>query len=218
MITTVVFDVGETLVDETRHWGEWADWMGIPRLTFFAVLGGVIAGGQHHRAVFERLRPGFDVAAAEAARARQGWRYAFQPADFYADAAPCLAALKAAGLRVGLAGNQPEAAESALAALAMPVDFIGSSAGWGVEKPSTAFFAKVAEAAGATPAQIAYVGDRIDNDVGPARAAGMTAVFLRRGPWAYLQAPAPGAADADIILDSLAALPEAINARNARNG
>jgi hypothetical protein len=27
-VTTVVFDVGETLVDETRHWGEWADWMG----------------------------------------------------------------------------------------------------------------------------------------------------------------------------------------------
>ncbi len=35
----VVFDVGETLVDETRYWDEWADWLGVPRFTFFAVLG-----------------------------------------------------------------------------------------------------------------------------------------------------------------------------------
>ena len=66
MITTVVFDVGETLVDETRHWGEWADWMGVPRLTFFAVLGAVIDRGLPHRQVFELLQPGLDY--AEAAR------------------------------------------------------------------------------------------------------------------------------------------------------
>ena len=30
-IEAVVFDVGETLVDETRPWGEWADHLGIPR-------------------------------------------------------------------------------------------------------------------------------------------------------------------------------------------
>ena len=28
-ITTVLFDVGETLVDEIRHGGEWADWLGV---------------------------------------------------------------------------------------------------------------------------------------------------------------------------------------------
>ena len=38
-VRAVVFDLGETLVDETRVWGEWADTLGIPRLTFFAVLG-----------------------------------------------------------------------------------------------------------------------------------------------------------------------------------
>ena len=41
----VVFDVGETLVDETRVWSTWADVVGIPRLTFMAVLGAVIARG-----------------------------------------------------------------------------------------------------------------------------------------------------------------------------
>ena len=43
MIEAVVLDVGETLVDETREYGTWADWLGIPRHTFSAVFGAVIA-------------------------------------------------------------------------------------------------------------------------------------------------------------------------------
>jgi FMN phosphatase YigB (HAD superfamily) len=41
----------------------------------------------------------------------------------------------------------------------------------------------VLKATGAAPAQIAYVGDRLDNDVEPARAAGMHPVFIPRGIW-----------------------------------
>jgi FMN phosphatase YigB (HAD superfamily) len=29
VIDAVVFDVGETLVDETREYGTWADWLGV---------------------------------------------------------------------------------------------------------------------------------------------------------------------------------------------
>jgi hypothetical protein len=43
VIDAVVFDVGETLVDETREYGNWADWLGVPRHTFSAVFGAVIA-------------------------------------------------------------------------------------------------------------------------------------------------------------------------------
>ena len=66
-VRAVVFDVGETLVDETRVWGQWADWLGVPRLTFFAALGAIIERGGSHREVFELFQPGIDV-AAEAAR------------------------------------------------------------------------------------------------------------------------------------------------------
>jgi hypothetical protein len=45
VIKSVVFDVGETLVDESREYGAWADWLGIPRHTFSAVFGAVIAMG-----------------------------------------------------------------------------------------------------------------------------------------------------------------------------
>ena len=214
-ITTVVFDVGETLVDETRNWGEWADWMGVPRFTFFAVYGAVIARGWHHRRVFQEIDPGFDIEAAERERQAAGWRYGFEPGDFYPDALPCLKSLTVAGFRIGIAGNQPREAESSLAGLGVTADFIASSAGWGVEKPSPAFFARVAEAAGCGAEQIAYVGDRLDNDVTPAQAAGMLAVFIRRGPWAYID-DSSHRPRGDATLTTLADLPEVIAAHNAR--
>jgi HAD superfamily hydrolase (TIGR01549 family) len=202
-VRAVVFDVGETLVDETRHWGEWADWQGVPRYTFFAALGTVIERGWHHRRVFELVRPGFDLAAEQARRAAAGWRYTLEPKDFYPDALPCLQALRRAGFKVGVVGNQPEAAETSLAAIGVEADFIASSARWGVEKPDPAFFAKVAAAAGEPPAAVAYVGDHPRNDIAPAKAAGLAAVFIRRGPWAIAHAGSADAAAADLRIESL---------------
>lgn len=34
VIGAVVFDVGECLVNATREYGTWADWLGVPRHTF----------------------------------------------------------------------------------------------------------------------------------------------------------------------------------------
>jgi HAD superfamily hydrolase (TIGR01549 family) len=209
-ISCVVFDVGETLVDETRQWGDWADWMGVPRFTFFALKGVLIERGLHHREVFEMLRPGFDHDAAWRQRLAEGYRYDFEPDDFYPDALPCLATLHGRGFRIGIAGNQPEAAEAALRDARVPADFVGSSTGWGVEKPSAAFFERMVAEAGVPADQIAYVGDRLDNDVLPARAAGMTAVFIRRGPWGFVQAGWPQVDQAHIRLESLADLERAL--------
>src|SRR5690606_34540414 len=94
-----------------------------------------------------------------------------------------IAGLRQAGFRVGIAGNQPPGVAEALKALSLGADFIATSAQWGVSKPEAEFFARVLAATGAAPAEIAYVGDRIDNDVEPARAAGMRPVFLPRGHW-----------------------------------
>ncbi len=94
--------------------------------------------------------------------------------------------------------------------MGIPADFIASSTGWGVEKPSRAFFERVVEVAGCPAAEIAYVGDRLDNDVLPAKAAGMTAVFIRRGPWGVVHAGWPEAAQADVRLESLSELRSAL--------
>jgi HAD superfamily hydrolase (TIGR01549 family) len=212
MIRMVCFDVGETLVDETRHWGEWADWMGIPRLTFFAAFGMTIAQGRHHRDVFQVLRPDFDHDGERARRVAQGWRYRFEESDFYPDALHCLRELHSRGIKIGLAGNQPKECEAELKRIGIPIDLVGSSDGWGVEKPSPRFFARVASEAKLPPREIAYVGDRVDNDVAPAADAGMKAIFIRRGPWAIVQENSPAARNAHLKIETLRDLPDLLQA------
>ena len=72
VIGAVVFDVGECLVDETREYGTWADWLGVPRHVFSAVFGAVIARGQDYRETFQVFRPGFDLDKARQQRADDG--------------------------------------------------------------------------------------------------------------------------------------------------
>jgi HAD superfamily hydrolase (TIGR01549 family) len=209
-LRAVFFDVGETLIDEQRMWRGWATYLGVPADEFLAAFADVIARGEDHRRVFGRFRPGFDLAAARRERAARGDDDMFAAQDLYPDAAPCLRELRARGYRIGIAGNQPEGAVAAIEALDLAVDTVVSSASIGVEKPSPAFFARLLELAGVPARAIAYVGDRLDNDVLPARAAGLTTVFLLRGPWAKVHACWPEAALADIRLGSLAELPDAL--------
>ena len=211
-IRAVCFDVGETLIDETRHWIEWADFLGVPAMTLFTAIGVTMERGQSLRRVFEIFKPGMDPGTARKLRASQGWIYDFIAADLYPDAVPCLTALRARGYKVLIAGNQPVESEAALLRLNVPADVIASSGGWGISKPDPRFFDKVIEAAGVPANQIAYVGDRLDNDVQPALKAGMTAVFVRRGPWGWMHAEKPEIEQAHIRLDSLLDLPDRLEA------
>ena len=63
------------------------------------------------------------------------------------------------------------------------------------------------ELAQCVPEEVAYVGDRVDNDVLPAAAAGLVAVHVRRGPWGRLQQTPPEAA---LGVDDLTSLPRAL--------
>jgi HAD superfamily hydrolase (TIGR01549 family) len=217
-LLAVVFDVGETLVDETRPWGEWADWLGIPRLTMFSVLGAVIARGEDHRRVFEILRPGLDF-VAERSRMRAAFGKEWMDAgDLYADVLPALRSLRAAGYRLGVAGNQPRATELALASLDIELDLIASSDGLGVAKPDPAFFVRIADLLGLPPASIAYVGDRLDNDIGPASRVGMRAIRVRRGPWGYIDDVGGGGSPAIDTISSLAELPGLLGPVRAASG
>jgi HAD superfamily hydrolase (TIGR01549 family) len=210
-ISVVVFDVGETLVDEGRLWAGWADYLGVPRDAFRSALEEVIAQGQHHHRVFDRFRPqGFDIESARRERVARGETGLFAPHDLYPDALATLAALRAQGFRIGIAANQPDGMEAALAAAGVRAEFFASSTAWGIAKPAPEFFLKIIEAAGVPAGEIAYVGDRLDNDVLPARRAGMAGVFLERGPWGRAHASRADASLAHVWLRSLAELPEAL--------
>jgi HAD superfamily hydrolase (TIGR01662 family) len=204
-MSTYVFDVGETLVDETRHWQRIADRIGVPRFTLFGVLGGVIEQDRDHRDVFKYFGVDLDALSREI-DAENNPDDDMRTEDFYPDAIPTLKALVAAGHRIALAANQPARAQLALEGLGLPVDFVATSSKWGVAKPSPEFFARVIAEAGVAARDIIYVGDRLDFDVRPAKAAGMQAVLIRRGPWGHLHAERPGSAAADRIIDSLAEL------------
>jgi FMN phosphatase YigB (HAD superfamily) len=210
-IRLICFDVGETLVDETEVWGSWADLLGVSRLSFFAALGAVIERGGDQRDTFEIVRPGFDLAAAlSAAEQNPDGPGRFGVQDLYPDVAPAFAALHDAGYRLAIAGNQPSRAEAVLREANLPVEFVATSASWGVAKPSPAFFERLVAEAGLSPAEIAHVGDRVDNDVVPAADAGLVSVFIRRGPWGVIQAAWPGSERAALSIESLNDLVEAL--------
>jgi len=190
-VDVVVFDIGETLIDETNMWTRAAHAAGVTPLTLMGVLGATIAQGRHHTAAWAILR--VEPPAAT-----------WEDADWYPDAVPCIERLTAAGYRVCAVGNTPQLVEEGVA---RRVEVLGSSERWGVAKPDPAFFERVVSAVGVEPAKIAYVGDRVDNDVAPALAAGMVGVHVKRGPWGYLHEP-PSAAIRIASLDELpAALP-----------
>ena len=161
-VGVVVFDVGETLVDETNMWTRVAAAGGVTPFTLMAGLGATIALGRNHDDVWELL--GIEHPAGT-------WTLE----DWYPDALSCLERLRSAGYRICASGNTPSFVEQDLQA---HVDAVGSSESWGVHKPDPAFFARVVELAGVEPGKIAYVGDRVDNDVAPALAAPVFAVHL----------------------------------------
>ncbi|MFC9893143.1 HAD family hydrolase [Nocardia sp. NPDC127579] len=210
MIKVAVFDVGETLIDETRIWSRWADRLGVPRFAMLGVIGGMAATGRPLSDAFEVVAPGLDVEAEQiawAASEPEGLRVNFDAEDLYPDVRRALGELRERGLRVLIAGNQPPQAKAALERMDLPVDGVHTSAEWDLEKPDPKFFLKVAEVAGVRPEQICYVGDRVDNDVLPAHAAGLRPVLIRRGPWGYLHAELPQATRYATVIDTLDDLP-----------
>jgi FMN phosphatase YigB (HAD superfamily) len=92
--------------------------------------------------------------------------------------------------------------------LDLPADLIATSDDWGVSKPDRSFFRALISAAPCEASRIVYVGDRLDNDLKPAKAAGMRTAFIRRGPWGYVWENHPDmAGTAEWRMVSLAELP-----------
>ena len=200
-----MFDVGEVLIDETRVWSVWAEMIGVSPLTFAAAIGAAVVQGEPVAAVFAHLARNLDWEELEEEHER---RYGgFTAADLYADVAACLTELRQAGFRVLIVGNQPARRSAQLRELDLPAELVTTSEELGVEKPDPGFFAAVLRIAGVDdPADMLYVGDRVDNDVLPAMAAGMRSCWLRRGPWGQLQDLPEDAPEPDLVLEGLGEL------------
>ena len=144
----VILDVGETLIDETRVWSAWADALGIPRLTFMAGLGAVIARGGNHPEVFaffgstdwQERRPQLEAAYG-----------GFTGDDLYPDAHPAFDRLRELGYRIAILANQPAKRTAELRALGFDPEVMAMSEEMAAVKPAPAFFARSLELLGSPP-------------------------------------------------------------------
>lgn len=182
-IRAICFDVGETLIDETRFWSEVAQYAGVPEFTLAGTLGGLIERRESHRSIFGYLQiESVDTNIVG---------YRVERADLYPDVDRTIDELRSLHYRIGIAGNQGEGADEQIAALDLGAEVIGTSGLWGTAKPDPAFFERLCAELDLPPDRIVVVGDRLDNDVLPAMELGMHAVHIRRGPWGAIHAGWP---------------------------
>jgi HAD superfamily hydrolase (TIGR01662 family) len=116
------------------------------------------------------------------------------------------------GLRLGIVANQPAAIVPRLerAGIAQFFAYTGISGTTGLRKPDPRAFQAAAEALDAAPSDCIMVGDRIDNDIAPAKALGMAAILFRSGRHRK-QRPRTSAEAPDTIVTDVPELEAAID-------
>ncbi|MBR3764546.1 MAG: HAD family hydrolase [Clostridia bacterium] len=175
-IRWLFFDVGSTLVDESAAYDRRIREM-------IAGTDVTYAQFQQKREEFARQNLRGDLeAAAFFGLAKAPWHH--EDERPYPEAAEVLAALRARGYRIGIIANQSAGTEDRLRAwgLLAHIDLVIASAEEGVAKPDPAIFRIALERAGCEPAEAVMIGDRLDNDIAPAKAVGMRTIWLPQGP------------------------------------
>lgn len=90
------------------------------------------------------------------------------------------------------------------------------SADWNAAKPDAAFFRALLGVVPWDAEEIVYVGDRLDNDLKPAKSAGMRTAFILRGPWGRIWERHPDMdSAADWRVETRAGLPAIVTGVNS---
>jgi putative hydrolase of the HAD superfamily len=101
--------------------------------------------------------------------------------ELYDDVPGALAALRAAGFRIGLVSNSSRDVSAFARHHALDVDAGISSFHHGRTKPHASIFRAVLDLLATEPSEAAMIGDTIADDIEGARALGMEAILLDRG-------------------------------------
>ncbi|MEV1330326.1 HAD family hydrolase [Micromonospora costi] len=218
MLTTVVFDADETLLDlrpavtgglvavleEMRRLTPAAAGVSLADLEsdWGEVFGALSAAPvmEIRRAALARslARAGLDAHLDDIAALFFARRFALTRP--FPDVLPALAALRERWT-LGFATNGNSRAERCGLAGEFAFELYAHENGL-PKKPAPAFYAAVVEAAGVPAAQVVYVGDSLDHDVVAAQRAGLRAVWLNR-----LGVPRPRGVVPDAEVSSVAQLP-----------
>jgi HAD superfamily hydrolase (TIGR01549 family) len=110
----------------------------------------------------------------------------------YPGVAELLASLSSR-FKLGVIANQSAGTEERLTSWGLRDHFslVFASTELGLSKPDPRIFAAASEAAQCTPAEAVMVGDRLDNDIGPAKAQGWRTVRVLQGFSRFQRARGP---------------------------
>ncbi len=135
-------------------------------------------------ALAERVRVDLGLASDPGEAVTAFWHAQLAAAVECAGATTCVAAVRAAGAMVAVVANvttpYAEGYRRTCSAIVPLVDAWQLSCETGVAKPSAAAFHATLETLGVESAHALVVGDRLDEDIEPALALGMSALWLRR--------------------------------------
>ena len=135
-----------------------------------------------------------------AAEMTANWEHA-RHFELFVDVRPALAALRAAGIMLGLLSNTERDLGLFVAHHGLDVDAVLTSRLHGKTKPHETIFRRMLELLDVPAVDAVMVGDTIEDDVEGARAVGMRAILVdREGLYP----------DADDRLDDLTTLPQAL--------
>ena len=201
-VAWIFFDMGSTLIDESLSYPVWFQ-------RAAALTGGALTG--------EDVERGYRASIAEGEPTIAGLLrpYGFTgtsaghlyPAELdrpYPEAATVLQAL-APRYKLGIIANQGPGAEDRLERYGLRrwLSIVVASAEAGVAKPDQRIFTLALDKAGCDPGQAVMVGDRLDNDIYPAKQLGMKTIRVRQG-YAADQTPRSAAHVPDATVDRLA--------------
>ena len=200
-IRYLFFDIGYTLVDEDAVWEarcrEQAD---MPEARALGLTAGDI-----YREIQEASRQYLPQYRAVVKK------YGFtQAAPFRGDLetlypeAPAILAALSQKYSLGVIANQAKDLKKRLRAWGILPYFTAVASSWeaGCWKPDPALFRYALSLAGCAPEEAVMIGDRLDNDIAPAKALGMKTVWLRKG-FGALQIPKGPEYEPDYTIDSL---------------
>jgi HAD superfamily hydrolase (TIGR01549 family) len=195
-IRWVFFDLGNTLIDESKAIQD-----RIRQLVLALAEHGTRVSPQSIEKAFERASAEFaprlvkrvveqftDRPAGQASILREA-RYRKELEEPYPETRGLLAAL-APRYQIGIIANQSAGTEARLKSygLAPYISLCLSSGEVGLSKPDPEFFWLALGQAQCEPAQAVMIGDRLDNDIRPAKLLGCRTVRVLQG-FARVQAP-----------------------------
>lgn len=222
MIRWVFFDIGWTLVDETQaHRARWEgirevlQSCGVDRSTDDLMRLMEDASTALAASPFRGALAALGLSTAQQEMILRHARFSHEHETLYPGALQVLDEL-ARGYCLAVIANQSRGTEQRLQAWGIRDRFslVFASAELGLSKPDPRIFELALQRAGCSPQETVMVGDRLENDIVPAKRQGWRTIHVRQG-LARRQVPREPAEQADRTIETIAQLPNALKALDA---